>query len=163
MMPEISLVGVLMVAAVAFVVPLALGVVPALRIPSVVVEIVAGIVIGPAVLGPVEVDAPLRFMALLGLAFLLFLAGTEIDLGGLLRGGALRSAGAGFALSLAIAFAVASLLGIVGLIQAPLLVAIMLSATSLGIVVPVLADAGQSRSALGNWSSRARRSRISAP
>jgi Kef-type K+ transport system membrane component KefB len=162
MMPEISFVGVLIVAAVAFGVPLALGVVPALRVPS-VVEIVAGIVIGPAVLGLVEVDAPLRFMALLGLAFLLFLAGTEIDLGGLLRGGALRSAGAGFALSLAIAFAVASLLGIVGLIQAPLLVAIMLSATSLGIVVPVLADAGQSRSALGNWSSRARRSRISAP
>jgi Kef-type K+ transport system membrane component KefB len=149
MMTEISLVGVLIVAAVAFVVPIALGLVPALRIPSVVVEIVAGIVIGPAVLGLVEVDAPLRFMALLGLAFLLFLAGIEIDLGGLLRGGALRSAGVGFALSLAIAFGVSSLLGVVGLIQAPLLVAIMLSATSLGIVVPVLADAGQSRSTLG--------------
>jgi Kef-type K+ transport system membrane component KefB len=52
-------------------------------------------------------------------------------------------------LSLAIAFAGASLLRVVGLIQAPLLVAIMLSATSLGIVVPVLADAGQSRSTLG--------------
>ena len=37
MMPEISLVGVLIVAAVAFVVPLALGLAPALRIPSVVV------------------------------------------------------------------------------------------------------------------------------
>jgi Kef-type K+ transport system membrane component KefB len=149
MMPEISLVGVLIVAAVAFVVPLVLGLVPALKVPSVVVEIVAGIVIGPAVLGIVEMDAPLRFMALLGLAFLLFLAGTEIDLGGLLRGGALRSAGVGFALSLAIAFGVASLLGVVGLIQAPLLVAIMLSATSLGIVVPVLVDAGQSQSVLG--------------
>ena len=149
MMPEISLVGVLIVAAVAFIVPLALGLVPALKVPSVVVEIVAGIVIGPAVLRIVEMDAPLRFMALLGLAFLLFLAGTEIDLGGLLRGGALRSAGVGFALSLAIAFGVASLLGVVGLIQAPLLVAIMLSATSLGIVVPVLADAGQSQSVLG--------------
>jgi len=149
MMPEISLVGVLIVAAVAFVVPLALGLVPTLKIPSVVVEIVAGIVIGPAVLGIVVVDAPLRFMALLGLTFLLFLAGTEIDLGGLLRGGTLRIAGAGFALSLAIAFGVASLLAFVGLIQAPLLVAIMLSATSLGIVVPVLADAEQSRSTLG--------------
>lgn len=149
MMPEISLVGVLIVAAVAFVVPLVLGLVPALKVPSVVVEIVVGIVIGPAVLGLVEVDGPLRFMSLLGLAFLLFLAGTEIDLGGLLRGGALRSAGVGFALSLAIAFGVASLLGVVGLIQAPLLVAIMLSATSLGIVVPVLADAGQSQSVLG--------------
>jgi Kef-type K+ transport system membrane component KefB len=63
MMPEISLVSVLIVAAVAFVVPLILGLVPALRVPSVVIEIVAGIVIGPAVLGLVEVDGPLRFMA----------------------------------------------------------------------------------------------------
>jgi len=149
MMPEISLVGVLIVAAVAFVVPLALGLVPVLRVPSVVVEIVAGIVIGPAVLGIVEVDAPLRFMSLLGLAFLLFLAGMEIDLGGLLRGGALRSAVLGFVLSLAIAFGVGLLLGVAGLIESPLLVAIMLSATSLGIVVPVLADAGKSQSTLG--------------
>jgi hypothetical protein len=96
--------------------------------------------------GFVEADEPLRFMALIGLAFLLFLARMEIDLGGLLRGGAIRSAGVGFVLSLAIAFAVASGLGVVGLIQAPLLVAIMLSTTSLGIVVPVLADTGQSRS-----------------
>jgi Kef-type K+ transport system membrane component KefB len=148
-MPEISLVGVLIVAAVAFVVPLALGLVPALRVPSVVVEIVAGIVIGPAVLGIVEVDAPLRFMSLLGLAFLLFLAGMEIDLGGLLRGGALRSAVLGFVLSLVIAFGIGLLLGAAGLIRSPLLVAIMLSATSLGIVVPVLADAGKSQSTLG--------------
>jgi Kef-type K+ transport system membrane component KefB len=148
-MPEISLVGVLIVAAVAFVVPLALGLIPALRVPSVVVEIVAGIVIGPAVLGIVEVDAPLRFMSLLGLAFLLFLAGMEIDLGGLLRGGALRSAVLGFVLSLAIAFGIGLLLGAAGLIRSPLLVAIMLSATSLGIVVPVLADAGKSQSTLG--------------
>src|SRR5215216_670742 len=149
MMPEISLVSVLIVAAVAFVVPLILGLAPALSIPSVVIEIVAGIVIGPAVLGLVEMDGPLHFMALIGLAILLFLAGMEIDLGGLLRGGALRTAGLGFALSLVIAFGIASLLGVAGLIQAPLLVAIMLSATSLGIVVPVLTDAGQSRSTLG--------------
>ena len=148
-MPEISLVGVLIVAAVAFVVPLALGLVPGFRISSVVVEIVAGIVIGPAVLGLVEVEGPLRFMSLLGLAFLLFLAGTEIDLGGLVRGGASRSAVLGFTLSLAIALGIGLLLGFAGLIQAPLLVAIMLSATSLGIIVPVLADAGQSHSTLG--------------
>ena len=51
MMPEISLVSVLIVAAVAFVVPLILGLVPALRVPSVVIEIVAGIIIGPSLLG----------------------------------------------------------------------------------------------------------------
>ena len=148
-MPEISLVGVLIVAAVAFAVPLTLGLLPALRVPLVIVEIVAGIVIGPAVLGLGEMDAPLRFMSLLGLAFLLFLAGMEIDLGGLLRGGALRSAVLGFVLSLAIAFDIGLLLGVAGLVRSPLLVAIMLSATSLGIVVPVLADAGKSQSSLG--------------
>ena len=148
-MPEISLTGMLVVAAVAFAVPLLLGLAPELRLPSVVLEIVAGIVIGPAVLGITEVDEPLRILALIGLAFLLFLAGLEIDLGRLLHGGALRTSLVGFALSFAIAFGIALGLAAAGLIQAPLLVAIMVSATSLGIVVPVLADAGQSGTPLG--------------
>ena len=149
MMPEISLTGVLIVAAVAFAAPLMLGFVPALRLPSVVLEIVAGIVIGPNGLGIAEVDEPLQVLALIGLAFLLFLAGLEIDLDRLLHGGALLSSATGFALTLVIAVAVSLGLAAVGLIHAPLLVAIMLSATSLGIVVPVLADAGQSSSPLG--------------
>src|ERR671939_1964344 len=109
MMPEISLTGLVIVAAIAFAVPLGLGLVPAVRIPSVVLEITAGILIGPAVLGLVEVDLPLRVMALLGLAFLLLLAGPEIDLDRL-RGPRLRSAAAGFVLSLAIALAFALVL-----------------------------------------------------
>ena len=72
MMPEISLAGLVIVAAITFLVPLGLGLVPSLRLPSVVLEIIAGIVIGPAVLGLVEVDLPLQVLALLGLAFLLF-------------------------------------------------------------------------------------------
>src|SRR3712207_8171680 len=100
MMSEISLTGVLAVAAIAFLMPLVLGLVPSLRLPSVVLEIVAGIVIGPAILGLVEVDLPLQVLALLGLAFLLFLAGLEIDLDRL-RGARLRSAAAGLAISLA--------------------------------------------------------------
>ena len=71
MMADISLTGVLVVAAVGFTVPLVLGLAPTLRLPSVVLEIVVGIVIGPAILGPVEVDLPLQILALLGLAFLL--------------------------------------------------------------------------------------------
>jgi Kef-type K+ transport system membrane component KefB len=148
MVPEISLTGVLPVAAIAFVVPLVLGLVPSLRLPSVVLEIVAGILIGPAVLGLVEVDLPLQVLALLGLAFLLLLAGLEIDLDRL-RGARLRSAAAGFVVSLAIALGIGLGLYAAGLIQAPLLVAIILSATSLGIVIPVLADAGQSSTTLG--------------
>src|ERR687895_702495 len=148
MMAEISLTGVLAVAAVAFLMPLVLGLAPSLRLPSVVLEIVAGIVIGPAVLGFVEVDVPLQVLSLLGLAFLLFLTGLEIDLDRL-RGARLRSAAAGFVISLAIALGIGLGFYATGLIQAPLLVAIMLSSTSLGIVIPVLADAGQSTTTLG--------------
>jgi len=148
MMPEITLTGVLIVAAIAFLVPLGLGLAPSARIPSVVLEIAAGILIGPAVLGLVEVDLPLRVLALLGLAFLLLLAGLEIDLDRL-RGPRLRSAAAGFVGSLAIALGVGFGLYGVGLVEAPLIVAIILSATSLGIVIPVLSDAGQVESTLG--------------
>src|ERR671928_187441 len=148
MMPDISLTGLVIVAAIAFVVPLGLGLIPALRIPSVVIEIAAGIVIGPAVLGLVEVDVPLQVMALLGLAFLLLLAGLEIDLDRL-RGARLRSAAVGFVVSLAVALAIGLGLYAAGLIQAPLLVAIIVSSTSLGIVIPVLTDTGLAYTKLG--------------
>ena len=148
MMPEISLTGVLIVAAIAFVVPLGLGLAPALRVPSVVIEIGAGILVGPAILGLVEVDLPLQVLALLGLAFLLLLAGLEIDIDHL-RGPRLRSAAAGFVVSLAVALGVGFGLYAAGLVGAPLLVAIILSATSLGIVIPVLTDAGQAGTTLG--------------
>src|ERR671916_2052379 len=148
MMADISLTGVLVVAAIAFTVPLVLGLAPTVRLPSVVLEIVVGIVIGPAILGLVEVDLPLQILSLLGLAFLLFLAGLEIDLDRL-RGARLRSAAAGFVISLAIALGIGLGLYATGLIEAPLLVAIILSSTSLGIVIPVLADAGQSTTTLG--------------
>jgi Kef-type K+ transport system membrane component KefB len=147
-MSDISLTGVLVVAAIAFMVPLVLGLAPTVRLPSVVLEIVAGIVIGPAILGLVEEDLPLRVLALLGLAFLLFLAGLEIDLDRL-RGSRLRSAAAGFVISLTVALGIGLGLHAAGLIQAPLLVAIILSSTSLGIVIPVLADAGQNSTTLG--------------
>jgi Kef-type K+ transport system membrane component KefB len=148
MMADIPLTGVLVVAAIAFTVPLVLGLAPTLHLPSVVLEILAGIVIGPAILGLAKVDLPLEVLALLGLAFLLFLAGLEIDLDRL-RGARLRSAAAGFVISLAVALGIGLGLYAAGLIQAPLLVAIILSSTSLGIVIPVLADAGQSTTTLG--------------
>ncbi|WP_207957088.1 cation:proton antiporter [Rubrobacter tropicus] len=148
MMPEITLTGVFIVAAIAFAVPLGLGLLPAVRVPSVVLEIGAGILVGPAVFGLVEVDLPLRVLALLGLAFLLLLAGLEIDIDHL-RGPRLRSAAAGFVISLAVALGIGFGLYAAGLVEAPLLVAIILSATSLGIVIPVLTDAGRAGTTLG--------------
>jgi Kef-type K+ transport system membrane component KefB len=66
---EIQLTGVLVVAAVVFAVPLGLGFVSSLRLPSVVLEIVVGILIGSVVLRLVEIDAPLRILSLFMLAF----------------------------------------------------------------------------------------------
>jgi Kef-type K+ transport system membrane component KefB len=71
--------GLLVVVSVAFLAPFLLGLFPRLRLPSVVFEIVAGIVIGPSVFGWVEVDQTIEVLALIGLAYLLFLAGLEID------------------------------------------------------------------------------------
>lgn len=138
----------LLVTLVAFLAPLLLGLAPRLRLPAVVLEIVAGIAIGPSGLGWVEVSEPVAVLALIGLAFLLFLAGLEIDLGRL-RGPVLKLAAGGFAMSFAIAVALALALGAAGLVSTPLLVAIVLSATSLGVVIPVLKDAGESESTFG--------------
>src|SRR6266516_4743586 len=140
--------GLAVVAAVAFVAPLALGLVPALWLPAVVLEIVLGIVVGPAVLGWVHVDGPVRVMSLLGLAFLLLLAGLEVQFD-MLRGRLLRITAAGFAASFAVAVGAALLLDAGGVTHSPLLIAIMLAATSLGVVIPVLKDSGEAETRFG--------------
>jgi Kef-type K+ transport system membrane component KefB len=136
------------VAAAAFAAPLLLGLVPSLRLPAVVLEIVLGIVLGPAALGWVQVDEPVRVMSLLGLAFLLLLAGLEVEFERL-RGRLLRLASIGFVASFAVALAVALVLDAGGVAGAPLLIAIMLSATSLGVVIPVLKDSGEAATPFG--------------
>jgi len=147
-MPSVSFNGLLIVTVVAFLAPLLLGLSPARRLPSVVLEIVAGIVIGPSVLGWVRVDLPISILSLLGLAFLLFLAGLEVELERL-RGRLLIYVGSGFLLSLGLALLVGYGLSLAGQVLSPLLIAIILVATALGVVVPLLKDAGESSSTFG--------------
>jgi Kef-type K+ transport system membrane component KefB len=147
-MPEISFSGLVIVAAVAFAAPLMLGLFPRVRLPAVVLEIVLGIVIGPSVLGWVEPDLAIRVLALLGLAFLLLLAGLEVDLERL-RGRLLRLAGSGFAASIVLAAAIGAALQATGQVRSAGFVGIVLLATSLGLVVPVLKDAGLVESEFG--------------
>ena len=147
-MEGISFENLLIVVAAGFAAPLALGLVPGLRLPAVVLEIVIGIVIGPAVLGWVEIDEPVEVLSLVGLAFLLFLAGLEIDLSAL-RGPLLRAASLGFAASLGLALAAGLSLDLAGVAEEPLLIAIILASTSLGVIVPVLQDSGEASSRFG--------------
>ncbi len=145
---EIELGNLLVVAAVAAGAPLVAALVPALRLPSVVLEIAAGIVLGPQVLDLVARDEAVEVLGLLGLAFLLFMAGLEVDFARL-RGRVLRLAAAGFAVSFAIAVAAGTLLGAAGAVDDGLFVAIVLAATSLGVVIPVLKDAGEASTPFG--------------
>jgi Kef-type K+ transport system membrane component KefB len=96
------------------------------------------------VLGWVEIDGTIEVLATLGLAFLLFLGGLEVDFARL-RGRLLSVTLRGYALSFALAVAVSLVLGV----QTPLLVAIALGSTSLGVLIPVLKDSGRLDSALG--------------
>ena len=130
-----------LVLAVAAVVPLALASVPRLVLPAAVVEILAGIVLGPGVLGLVEPDQAVRTLATIGLAFLLFLAGLEIDVDRL-RGSGAGLALRGLLLSLAAAALAGAVLQLSGTVADGRLLGVLLLATSLGLVVPVLRDAG---------------------
>ena len=147
-MPEVSFLGLVIVCAVAFLVPLTLGLNPRLRLPSVVLEIVAGIVIGPSGFGWVDPDLPIAILSVMGLAFLLFLAGLEIELDRFM-GSFLQKAVVGLLLSFALGIVVSYGLGTVGMVETPLFVAIVLLATSLGLVIPLLRDAGESSTDFG--------------
>jgi Kef-type K+ transport system membrane component KefB len=140
----------LVVALIAVAAPLAARAIPGITVPAVVLEIVAGIVVGPSVLGWVEVDQPITVLALVGVAFLLFLAGLEIDLLQL-RGQLLRLTVLGFGLTLVLGVGAGLAFHAAGWVGSPLFLAIALSATSLGLVVPVLKDAGLAERPVGQF------------
>jgi Kef-type K+ transport system membrane component KefB len=147
---QLTLVNLLGVAAIAFFVPFTLGFFPRVRIPSVTLELVAGIVVGPAVLGWLEPGPVLAVMSTIGVAFLLFLAGLELELH-VLKGPPLVRGSLGFMLTFALAFALMTPLGMTGFVLSPLLVAIALSATSIGILVPALRDTGHMDTPTGHF------------
>jgi Kef-type K+ transport system membrane component KefB len=147
-MPDVSFINLLVVAAVAVLAPLVVGYFPRLRIPAVVLEIIGGIILGPSVLGWVHIDLPVQILALFGLAFLLFLAGLEIDVHQL-RGRLLRYAVLGYLVSLVLGYGAGASFQAIGWVSQPLLLAITLASTALGLLVPVLKDARQLRSAIG--------------
>jgi Kef-type K+ transport system membrane component KefB len=128
--------------------PLLVDILPVPKVPAIVTEIVAGIVIGPEVLDLVDNTAPLAVFASIGLVFLFFLAGLEIEFQ-THEERHLGLVGAAFAASLGLALVVALIFDAVELIGAPVLVAIILAATSFGIVVAVLKDAGQTATPFG--------------
>ena len=128
--------------------PFVVDLLPLPAVPPIVTELVAGILVGPQVLDLVQVSAPLEVFAQIGLVFLFFLAGLEIAFHAQDERH-LRLVGAAFAISLGLAAVVAIVFSAIDLVEAPVLVAIVLAATSFGIVVAVLRDAGRTSTPFG--------------
>jgi Kef-type K+ transport system membrane component KefB len=138
------------VLATAAAVPLILAAVPRVPVPGPVLEIVAGIVLGPAVLNLVKPDQAVRLVSTIGLAFLLFLAGLEVDVRHF-RGPRARLAALALGLSALLALTAGFVLHAAGIVESPLLVGIILLATSLGVIIPILKDAGVADRPVGQF------------
>jgi Kef-type K+ transport system membrane component KefB len=112
------------------------------RMPVVVVELLLGILIGPHIFNWVSPDGLVDMLGELGLTFLLFMVGMEINLGEI-QGRPLTLAVGGWLLSFTVAMACMYIVHAIGLIQAPpILAAVALSTTALGILAPILRDEG---------------------
>ncbi len=118
------------------------------RVPVVVLEVVLGIVIGPHVLGLVHFDDFLTTMFTFGMAASLFMAGMELEWGRI-RGRPIVLASAGWIVSLVLAVAIVGAMHRWVFPHLPMIVALMLATTSLGVLLPVFRDGGQLESNFG--------------
>jgi Kef-type K+ transport system membrane component KefB len=133
-----GLVDLVIVSLLAALTPIIVGLLSRLRVPQVVIFIVGGIVVGPQVLGWAD-PGNLELIANLGLGFLFLLAGYELDLD-LFRERAGRLAVTSWLLTAVVAVAVTGALAAVGFVQAFVPIAIGLTTTALGTLLPILRD-----------------------
>jgi len=117
------------------------------KAPSVVGELLTGILIGPSVLGWIELSTPIHLLAQIGIILLLFEVGIETDVGRLTASGlnalfvAVVGIAAPFVLGFLLSYYCFSLTLLVSLF-----IACTLTATSIGITLRVLRDLQQQNS-----------------
>ncbi|MFE4196734.1 cation:proton antiporter [Paenarthrobacter sp. NPDC056912] len=116
------------------------------KVPIVVFEIVLGILLGPSLLGWIQSTGFTDTLADFGLAMLFFVAGNEIDFA-LIRGRPANRASAGWIISLAAGIGAGFLL--VPAPEAAVIIGVALCSTALGTLLPILRDAGETKSPLG--------------
>ena len=139
----------LVIAAIAAATPLLVGL---LRLPvaEVVLMLGFGVIFGPEVLGWIELDAAIDLLAELGLAFLFFAAGLELEKRAV-QGRSGKLALTGWLVSAALALVAAGILERLGVITDFLGVAICLTSTALGTLLPILSDKGLIKTPFGNY------------
>ena len=137
------------VALVAALAPLIVGLIPRLRVPQVVVLIVGGVIVGPQVLGLAEPDT-IELLSNVGLGFLFLLAGYELELA-LFRQRAGKLAVIAWVASAVLAGVLVGLLASMGLVRAFVPVALGLTTTALGTLLPILRDNNMLRGSFGSF------------
>jgi Kef-type K+ transport system membrane component KefB len=118
-------------------------------VPVVVVELLLGVVLGPKVLG-LHVDQFVQFFSDLGLGMLFFFAGYEIDVQRIM-GRPLRLAVLGWAMSLALAYAIGGALAAAGIVLSLLYTGSALATTAIGTLIPILSDTGELKTRFGTY------------
>jgi Kef-type K+ transport system membrane component KefB len=149
-MPNTTAVSLVVIAAAAVLAPLLSELLRRWRVPSVLFELLLGILIGPAVLGWVEVDEFIKGLSELGLAILFFLAGYEINFAKL-RGAPLNRGAIGWGISLVFGLAVGGVLALQGFVLSSLLIGLALTTTAIGTLMPMLRDRGMLETRFGTF------------
>lgn len=135
------------ISAIAAVVPIVVGLLR-IKIAEVVLLIACGVVCGPDMLGLIQINDTVMLLSNIGLGMLFFVAGLELEQRSV-RGRAGRLAAIGWLTSIALAFAIAMGLDGTGIIDNGAAVAIALTSTALGTLLPILRDAGELKSPFG--------------
>ena len=144
-----GLVELFAVVAVAAVAPLVAALIPHQRVPQVVLLILGGILIGPQGLG-LQPLQEVELVANVGLGFVFLLAGFEIDPVGLFaRAGKLALVA--WATAAVLATVAVGALAALGYVRAFVPVALALTTTALGTVLPILREQGMLDGALGRY------------
>jgi Kef-type K+ transport system membrane component KefB len=164
---EHSFIPLLTVVSAAMVTGILLPRITILRVPLVVGEILIGIAVGKSGFGliPEEPDPWLELMSLFGFTFLMFLSGLEIDFRSLAVGGeAKEGEGAGdtpslkklllicggmFMATLVTSTVLSFILVWLGYLESPWIMALIMSTTSVGLVMPLLKERGEGASQFG--------------
>jgi Kef-type K+ transport system membrane component KefB len=146
---QTELYSLLVIAAIAAATPLLVGL---FRLPvaEVVLMLGFGILFGPEVLGWIQLDEAIDLLAELGLAFLFFAAGLELEKHAI-QGRSGKLALTGWLVSAALALIAAGILEATGIITDFLGVAICLTSTALGTLLPVLRDKGLLKTPFGTY------------
>lgn len=155
---DTSMLSLVVVVVVAFLAPILRERLKLIIVPVVVVEIIAGLIIGKSGFNLVGSDPWLDILSSLGLIFLMFLSGLEIDFTIFKQRSvnAQRREPNSFAISLVIftfifilSYLLALALSAIGLLASPFFMTLVISTISLGIVLPTLKEENLTSTTIG--------------